>query len=81
MVKDSNVIFAGANNATDKPAVKDKSKDVTLGTSKCGTPWKKGTTRSNLHVTPFNKKSYDTKVKERKEHKAIALRSKERVHK
>ena len=55
-MKDSNVIFAGATNATEKPSVREKSKDVTLGKSKCGAPWKKGTTRSNLHVTPFKKK-------------------------
>ena len=53
-MKDSSI--AQTKKEDDKPL--DNSKVNTIGRSKCGNPWKKGTSKSGLNK-PFVKKAYD----------------------
>ena len=51
-----------------------KSK-VNVGKNKCGKPWKKQSTRSGLHVS-LAKKTFDEKMKEKREMQALRERVK-----
>ena len=51
------------------------SATVTQGKNKSGCPWKKQSTRSGLHV-PLAKKSFDLKMQDKKEMKALRDRVK-----